>query len=94
MKRLYEVQISTSVMVIADNDVHAEKIVCDDIHEIMRLEEFDVNSSFRPVLGVPQDWADSIPYGDAEDFTCRHWLTKFAEEDAAPSGETEVQSQT
>lgn len=85
MKRLFRVELSTAVYVVAESDTDAEKYA----KEIMAGDdsvgvEFDTFS--RPVhskFPVEPEWLEAFPYGDIstdEDLTVTQWLKRLQAE--------------
>lgn len=71
VKRLYNVSIERTIMVMADSEDDAERLALRSEREEISNEPDFVSANLvtgRP--RIPEPWRDSLPYGGDDDMTC------------------------
>jgi hypothetical protein len=78
MKKLYEVDLSITVYVVAETEGQIKDVLFkESIHDIFDLNFVDIEAS--PATSVIAEWGSSSPFGDDEDLTCDEYLSKAKE---------------
>lgn len=79
MKKLYEIEITISGLVVADSEKQALKFA-DDILYAADINDASVRQ-WTQRSGYPTDWTqDCIPYGESGDKTIGEWLAEIEAE--------------
>lgn len=76
-KRLYRVQSTYDVVVVAEDDLSACKVLRTELHAGKSTPDPDTESATLVTCAtdIPPDWSvEAIPYGGTTDRTIREWL--------------------
>ena len=80
---LYEVSVSYTSMVVADDPREAEQIAEEHAREdLSNGADFSARGAVREPARIPPEWRGSIPWGESEDRTCEEIVAADAAERA------------
>ena len=92
MKHLYSVDITTTVMVLAEDSFQAVNVAKKNMGDIMSDQEIDcIPDKIKSIHGIDSIWEDSKPYGAEKepnpDLTCAQIWAIHLEREAAEAKE-------
>jgi len=92
-KRLFEVEISQTIFVLAQDESEAKEIAAEQASCGGNLEWTDAQCFAHKATGLPKDWRDAIPFGANNDETCEQVAEAWEEyERARPMTQAELEA--
>lgn len=95
--RLYEVTVTRTVYVVAENDAKACRV--GSSHTVLTEDCSDAETDAVEVTCVPAEVSDSLPWGcpdghERRDWTIEQWLEAIAKDDATRAAKADARQLT